>query len=64
MALGLSREQPMTRLVITDEFSLDVSEIIEQGSFDGFVDESIDVLSLGRYGETLNVKSPEIDLGI
>ena len=53
-----------TRLGIKDELSQCVSEIIEQGSFDGYVDRSIYLLGPGRSWGTLFGKRPGSDLGI
>ena len=53
-----------TRLGIKDELSQCVSEIIEQGSFDGCVDGYIYLLGPGRSWGTLFGKRPGSDLGI
>ena len=53
-----------TRLGIKDELSQCVSEIIEQGSFDGSVGGSIYLLGPGRSWGTLYGKRPGSELGI
>ena len=53
-----------TRLGIKDELPQRVSEIIEQGSFDGSVGGYIYLLGPGRYWGTLYGKRPESELGI
>ena len=49
---------------IKDELSQSVSEIFEQGSFDGSVGGSIYLLGPGRSWDTLYGKRPGSELGI